>query len=156
MSSHPVLATAFALHLLAAVIWVGGMFFAYMALRPAAVALEPPARLALWVRTFARFFPWVWAAVLLLPASGYWMLFQVFGGFKGAAWYIHAMQGIGIVMFLLFMHVFFAPYRRLRAAVARQDWADGARRLGQIRVLVGVNLMLGLITVTLAGIGRHL
>ena len=36
------------LHLLSAVIWVGGMFFAYMVLRPAAATLlEPPQRLPL-------------------------------------------------------------------------------------------------------------
>jgi uncharacterized membrane protein len=38
------------LHVLAALVWVGGMFFAWMVLRPAAVkALEGPARLTLWV-----------------------------------------------------------------------------------------------------------
>ena len=37
------MAIAIPLHLLAAVIWVGGMFFAYMALRPVAASLlEPP------------------------------------------------------------------------------------------------------------------
>ena len=32
---------AITLHLLAAVIWVGGMFFAYIAMRPAAQFLDP-------------------------------------------------------------------------------------------------------------------
>ena len=31
-----------ALHILAAVVWVGGIFFAYMVLRPSAGPLEPP------------------------------------------------------------------------------------------------------------------
>ncbi len=45
-----------ALHVLAVVIWVGGMFFAYNALRPAAAeVLEPPNRLKLWVATFVDF-----------------------------------------------------------------------------------------------------
>lgn len=48
---------ALVLHSLAAAVWVGGMFFAYMALRPAAGALEPPQRLTLWRGTFDRFFP---------------------------------------------------------------------------------------------------
>ena len=104
---------AITLHLLAVVIWVGGMFFAYMALRPAAAALlEPAQRLPLWAMTFARFFPWVWAAVILLPLTGYWMILNVFGGFGNLALYIHIMQGIGILMMLIFLHVFFAPYRR--------------------------------------------
>src|SRR5690606_5692971 len=60
----------FPLHLLAAVVWVGGMFFAYMALRPAAATvLPPPQRLPLWTQTFRRFFPWVWITVVLLPVT---------------------------------------------------------------------------------------
>ena len=51
--------TAVSLHILAAIVWIGGMFFAVLVLRPAAGPLEPPDRLALWRRVFARFFPWV-------------------------------------------------------------------------------------------------
>lgn len=150
------MAIVLTLHVLAAVIWVGGMFFAYMALRPAAGVLDPSVRLPLWLRTFGRFFPWVWAAVLLLPATGYWMIFGVFGGFASVAWNIHAMQGIGILMFLIFMHLFFGPYRRLRQAVATQNWPEGARRLSQIRWLMALNLTLGLATVIIAVGGEHL
>ena len=61
-------------HLLAAVIWVGGMFFAYTALRPAAdKLLEAPQRLKLWRKTFISFFIWVWLAIIALPATGYWI-----------------------------------------------------------------------------------
>jgi uncharacterized membrane protein len=148
---------AITLHLLAVVIWVGGMFFAWMALRPVAAAqLEPPLRMPLWVGVFTRFFPWVWAAVLLLPATGYWMVFKVFGGLQGLALYIHVMQGIGIVMILIFLHVFFAPYRRLRQAVTAQDFAAAGRALGQIRRLIGVNLILGLTVVVITSSGRYL
>ncbi len=55
---------AYSLHLLAALTWVGGMFFAWMILRPAAVtALEGPARLKLWVECFNGFLSgcgWLW------------------------------------------------------------------------------------------------
>src|SRR4030065_378319 len=106
---------AITLHLLAVVIWVGGMFFAYMALRPvAANLLEPPLRMPLWSQPFARFFPWVWAAVILLPVTGYWMILNVFGGFASLALYIHIMQVGGIPMLSLLMHLCFAPYRRLK------------------------------------------
>ena len=57
---------AITLHLLSAVIWVGGMFFAHQCLRPAAASLlDPPARLKLWVGVFKTFFLWVWAAIAL-------------------------------------------------------------------------------------------
>jgi uncharacterized membrane protein len=148
---------AITLHLLAVVVWVGGMFFAYMALRPvAATLLEPPLRLPLWSQTFARFFPWVWAAVILLPLSGYWMIFSVFGGFHSLALYIHVMQGIGWLMIAIFLHVVFAPYRRLKAAVAAGDFAAAGKHLGQIRKLIGLNLLLGLALTVVASSGRYL
>jgi uncharacterized membrane protein len=148
---------AITLHLLAVIIWVGGMFFAWMALRPVAASLlEPPLRMPLWSQTFARFFPWVWAAVILLPATGYWMIFNVFGGFQALALYIHVMQGIGLVMIAIFLHIFFAPYRRLKRAVAAQDFPAAGRALGQIRRLIGLNLFLGLALSVITSSGRYL
>ncbi len=148
---------AITLHLLAVVVWVGGMFFAWMALRPvAATLLEPPLRMPLWSRTFARFFPWVWAAVILLPVTGYWMIFNVFGGFQSLALYIHVMQGVGWIMVAIFLHVFFAPYRQLKAAVAAGDFAAAGKHLGQIRKLIGFNLLLGIALTAVASSGRYL
>ena len=60
-----------ALHLLAAVVWVGGMIFAHNSLRPAAAqVLEPPLRLELWVQVFRRFFVLVWISIAVILASG--------------------------------------------------------------------------------------
>lgn len=143
-------------HLLAIVVWVGGMFFAYVVLRPVAAAqLEPPARLTLWAGVFKGFFPWVWVCVAAVLGSGLWMMFSVFGGFA-APIYIHAMFGIGIVMMLIFMHVYFAPYRRLKKAVAAQDWPQGGRHLAQIRLLVGINTLIGVANIVVATAGRYL
>lgn len=148
---------AITLHLLAAVVWVGGMFFAWMALRPVATTLlEPPLRMPLWSQVFARFFPWVWAAVITLLASGYWMLFRVFGGFHALAIYVHLMQAIGIAMMLIFAHIFFAPYRRLKSAVAAGDWPAAGHALATIRRLIGVNLILGLAVIAITSGGRYL
>lgn len=148
---------AIALHVLSAVIWVGGMFFAYMAMRPAVVeVVEASQRGALWCQTLSRFFRWVWVSIILLLVTGYWMVFSVFGGMVGAGWHVHVMQALGIVMMLLFFHVYFAPFRRLKKAVADQDPQEGGRRVGQIRKLVGINLILGLITVVIGAGGRYL
>jgi uncharacterized membrane protein len=142
-------------HALSAVVWVGGMFFAHQVLRPAAASLEPGPRLILWSHVLGRFFAWVFATIVLLLVTGYAMVFGIYGGFGGVGLHVHLMQGIGIVMMLLFFHLYFAPWRRLRAAVARQDWAVGGRQLGQIRTIVTINLVLGVIVVAIGSSGRY-
>lgn len=148
---------AIALHVLSAVVWVGGMFFAYMAMRPAVVeVVSESQRGGLWCHTLTRFFRWVWVAVILLLVTGYWMVFSVFGGMAAAGWHIHVMQGLGIVMMLLYLHVYFAPFRRLKQAVANQDPQEGGRQVGKIRKLVGINLILGLTVVVIGAGGGYL
>jgi uncharacterized membrane protein len=142
------------LHILAALVWVGGMFFAYVVLRQSVGPLEPAVRLALWHRVFRRFFPWVWVSIILLLLSGYGMLFLYFGGFGGAPLHIDVMQVTGILMMLLFLHLFFAPWRRFGDAVKKAAFSDAAKELGQIRSIVAINLVLGLLTVIVGASGR--
>ncbi len=140
-----------ALHVLAVAIWVGGMFFAYNALRPAAAeVLDPPLRLRLWVATFRRFFPWVWLSVIVLLISGFWMMLSL----AKAPAYIHIMAFLAVIMMLIFAHVYFAPYNRLKQAVANENWPEGGKFLGQIRTLVGINTIIGLLTIIVATAGR--
>ena len=141
------------LHALAAVLWVGGMFFAYMILRPAAGSLEAPAPAL--ARVFAHFFPWVWASVLLLLASGYTMLFASLGGFREVGVHVHLMQATGLFMMLLFAYLFFAPWRHFQQAVDSKDWTQAGRHLGSIRRVVAINLLLGLLTVVVGSGGRY-
>jgi len=148
---------ALLLHILAAVIWVGGMFFAHVVLRPVAAGqLEPPLRLALWVGVFKRFFPMVFATIATLLATGYWMVLSFYGGFDAVGMHVHIMIWTGYVMMLIFFHVFFAPFKRLKRAVADGDWATGGKSLVQIRVLVGINLVIGLVVIAIASGGRYL
>ncbi|WP_300651636.1 CopD family protein [Pseudomonas sp.] len=144
-------AVTYALHLLAALAWVGGMFFAWMILRPAAVsALEAPARLKLWLEVFQRFFYWVWAAVIVLPITGVVMLNLRFAGFEAAPRYVHIMIGLYIAMLALFLRVQALQLPELRRAVAAEDWPSGGAVLGRIRRLVGINLILGLVLISIA------
>jgi uncharacterized membrane protein len=143
------------LHILGAVVWVGGMFFAYMVLRPSAGMLEPPARLTLWRGAFERFFPWVWASIVALLASGYGMLFLALGGFAGAGVHVHVMNLVGLVMTALFLHLYFAPWRRMQRALDAGDHGAAAKQLGQIRMIVAINLALGLITSVIGASGRY-
>jgi uncharacterized membrane protein len=145
-----------ALHALAAVVWVGGMAFAYCFLRPAATAaLAGPDRLRLWRAVFARFFPTVWAAAAILLITGYLMVARHFGGFAGAGMHIHLMHGLALVMVAVFAHVFFAPWRRLQTAVANSDTEQGASQLARIRRWVAVNLALGMVVVMAGASGRY-
>ncbi|MFC6671746.1 CopD family protein [Marinobacterium aestuariivivens] len=147
---------ALTLHLLAAVIWVGGMFLAYVCLRPVAASLlEPPLRLPLWSALFGRFFPWVWAAVVLLLVTGHWMI-ALFGGFAAVGLHVHIMLATGYLMIALFLHLYFAPFQRLKRAVAASEWPVAGIQLNQIRRIVGINLILGLVTIANAVAGRFL
>ena len=139
------------LHIFSAVVWVGGMFFALMVLRPASGPLDPPVRLALWLRVFTGFFPWVFAAIVLLLISGFTLML---GGYAVGP-HVHLMMAIGIIMMLIFFHLFFAPWKRFRVALAAGDNPAAAAQLNQIRVLVTINLILGLITVAIGSSGRY-
>ena len=150
------MAYAITLHLLAAIIWVGGMFFAYMALRPvAAQLLEPPLRLALWEKTFQRFFMWVWVCVAILPATGYWMVLFVFDGFGHAGIYIHLMHLLGIIMIAIFIFLYFKPYQGLKRELNNQNFPSAAKNLNIIRGLIATNLALGITTIVIASLGRY-
>jgi uncharacterized membrane protein len=144
-----------ALHILGAVVWVGGMFAAYMCLRPAAGALEAPHRLALWRRFFQKFFPWVWASVVLLLATGYSMMVTSFGGFAGAPLYVNLMQTLGLIMVALYAWLFHGPWLSFRRAVDAQEWPVAGAQLARIRQIIMANLPIGLIVVIIGGTGRY-
>lgn len=130
------------LHLAAAIVWLGGMTFVLLALRPAAAALlEPPLRLQLLAHVLARFFIMVWIAIALLLATGLFMLAGV--GMRAAPVGWHWMLGIGLLMCLIFAHIYMVPFRRLRQAVAAANWPEGGRHAGQLATLVMLNFGLG-------------
>lgn len=138
-----------ALHVLAAALWVGGMFFAILVLRPSLAALEPAQRLALHARVFQRFFLVVWHAMPLVILSGYAMIFWVFGGMAGTRWPVHVMTLLGLLMGAVFVFLFFVPYRRFRDA---QDGPSKAQAVDTIRKLITFNLVLGVGTIIIAHI----
>jgi len=140
----------YTLHLLAALIWVGGMFFAWMVLRPAAGTLQAPERLTLWLEVFRRFFVWVWIAVVVLPITGVGMLHMGFSGFDGAPRYVHVMMALYLAMLALFLRIQALQLPAMRRAVEVRDWPAAGAVLGRIRRLVAFNLLLGLSVVALA------
>ena len=149
------MAIAVALHIIAAVIWVGGMFFAVLVLRPSAGGLEPGDRLPLWDRVFAWFFPWVWSSIVLLLTSGYWMIYVGRGGFTDLPIYIHLMHGIGWLMVFIYLHLWFSSYSRFKAALRLGERLAAATNLNRIRWAVTANLALGLINAIIGASGRY-
>jgi uncharacterized membrane protein len=138
------------LHIIGFTVWIGGMFFAYLCLRPVAASVLPPAeRLRLWCGVFGKFFPWVWLAVLLLLTSGLSMMATL----GKPPVHVSLMAALGLLMMLIFAYVFFAPFRRLKHAVAAEDWSVGGAALAQIRQLVGINLLLGLVVLSVGALG---
>jgi uncharacterized membrane protein len=134
------------LHLAAAIAWLGGISFMLFALRPAAAEqLAPPQRLPLIVQVLRRFFVGVWVSVAILLLTGLAMLLAV--GMKNAPTGWHLMFGLGLVMFALFGHLYFGPFRRLKLAVSASDWPEGGRRVGQIATLAMANLALGALAI---------
>ena len=133
------------LHLAGAIFWMGGMAFMVMAMRPALGALQPPQRLPLVVEVLRRFFVVVIVSIVLLLATGGMLLMQAPGATAPRGW--HAMAGLGILMMLVFGHIFFGPWRRMRQAVAAQDWPEAGKRMQQIALLVKFNLALGWVAI---------
>lgn len=149
------IALSYALHQLATIVWVGGMFFAHMALRPAASSvLETPLRLPLMLAVLRRFFPWVWLSIALLWASGLWIFFGAMGGHAGG--HVYLMMATALVMTVLFVYLWFVPFRHLKAKVASADWPAAGARLARIRQTILTNLILGLITAVAGAAGRFL
>ena len=138
-------ALALTLHLLASIVWVGGMFFAHMAMRPALEEmLEPPQRLPLLRNILGRFFRWVWLAVVLILVTGFWIFFGVYQGQMGL--YVHIMTTLGVVMALLFSFIYLVLYQRMGQALDEGDVPTAGKNMALIRRIIAINLVLGLVS----------
>jgi uncharacterized membrane protein len=133
-------------HLAAGIVWMGGMALVILALRPVAIArLAPPERLTLMSGVLTRFFAMVWISIALILVTGFWMLSMADMKLAPTGW--HAMSGLGLLMCLIFAHIWFVPFRRLKAAVAISDWPAAGKALGQIHPMVLTNFVLGWLAV---------
>jgi uncharacterized membrane protein len=148
-------ATLKLLHVLAIIVWIGGMVFAHFFLRPAAMQLPPPQRVPLMHGALARFFSGVLVSIVVVLATGLWMIGRVAKETVQAGlafnmpldWTIMAV--LGIAMMAIFGHIRFALFKRLSRAVAAQDWPAGGAALASIRTWVGINLVLGVVIVVI-------
>ena len=142
-----------AIHILGAVLWVGGMAFALMVLRPSLAVLEPPQRLALHAQVFRRFFLIIWHAMPLLLATGYGMVFGIYSGFGNVNPAVHTMHLLGLIMSAVFVYIVFSPWPAFRKALEAGDRAAAGALADRIRKLITFNLALGLLVVIIAPFG---
>lgn len=141
-------------HTLAAIVWVGGMFFAHVILRPAMAPMAEADRLDLRGRLLPRFFAWVWAAIVVLFVTGYGVLYFGYEGLAGAGLHIRLMEGLGLVMMLLFGWMYFRPFKLFMQALKEGDQQAASAEFVRIRSVVAVNLVLGTIVSVLGATGN--
>ena len=137
------------IHVLASMVWLGGMFFAHFCLRPAAQQLEPPVRIGLLCGVLQRFFTAVTVAIAALLASGIWMLgrtarqvVQSGGQFSlPLDWAL--MVAIGLVMTGIFGYIRLVLFKQLVLAKEAGNWPEAGRWMAKIKTWVATNLGLG-------------
>jgi uncharacterized membrane protein len=100
----------FPLHVLAAIVFVGGVFPAVIVSHPLARGLNTEPASVLWQQALSRVFPWAWGSLLLIVATGIVMVSLKFGGFSGMPPIHRANMAIRIPAMLLFGYAFFGPW----------------------------------------------
>lgn len=138
------------LHLVAGIVWMGGMTFMLLALRPAALEiLEPQVRARLMGAVWSRFFLVVLIAIAVLLVTGSNLYTTAFRAMKESTgvgsvplgW--NLMLLIGVAMVLIFGHIYFAGFRKFKRALAAAEWPVAAKAAAQINRLVIANFVLG-------------
>lgn len=138
------------LHLIAGIVWLGGMTFMLFALRPAALAtLDAQNRAQLMGQVWRRFFALVLAAIVLLFVTGTHLYTQTFKAARLATgegsvplgW--NVMLVLGVAMMLIFGHIYFAGFKKYKRAVAAAEWPLAAKAAGLIHTMTVINFSLG-------------
>ena len=138
------------LHLIAGIVWMGGMTFMLFALRPAAMAsMEPQPRAVFMGQVWKRFYVWVLVAIVVLFATGTHLYTATFRAVRLATgsgsvplgW--NVMLVLGITMMLVFGHIYFAGFKKYKRAVAAAEWPLAAKASGLIHKMTLLNFALG-------------
>ena len=138
------------LHLIAGIVWMGGMTFMLIVLRPAALAsMDAQPRALLMGEVWKRFYVLVLVAIALLFTTGTHLYTATFRAAKLAVgqgsvplgWNI--MLVLGLAMMLIFGHIYFAGFKKYKRAVAASEWAVAAKAGALIHTMTLINFSLG-------------
>lgn len=139
------------LHVVAVVMWIGGVGFVTLVVIPAIRALHPPAeRLAAFHRFEGRFAAQARLWVALAGLSGFWMVWrgQMWDRFQDAQfWWMHAMLMVWLI-FAAMLFVIEPLFLHRRMASSAQPARDFAR-LGRMHWL----LILGSLVAVVGAVG---
>ena len=147
MSGFNDFAIARALHVLAVLLWIGGVAFVTWVLLPACRALaEPQAQLDLFERLEQRFAAIARWSVLLAGASGLWLTWRLDAWARFADplswWWMHGMVAVWTIFALmLFVLEPFVLHRVFEARARRDPLLDMATIQRLHTVLLGVSLV---------------
>ncbi|GBE57000.1 MAG TPA: hypothetical protein ENH13_07420 [Euryarchaeota archaeon] len=149
-----VTALIFWLHILAAVVWIGGMVFNLFVVRPSMNVVDLPQRLKLADGILRRFIPVVWISVGLLVFTGLLMTLK-----RVASLEVLLKTGYGNVLILklilvavmisIVVLIRYSLLPRFESLIDSQS-SDLNKVLRQMVTLVKVNLALGVLVLLLA------
>jgi uncharacterized membrane protein len=143
------------LHVLATIIWFGGLFFLSVVLRRSAHDMDSASAMKLWNDTLSIFFVWIWMCLVLILLTGVALVFLAFGGFSGIPLVHRVNPLIGLPAMVLFIFLYFVPWRRFQHAVFGNDMPVAERNLKLIRRLMTIILALGLVASIVSVAGRN-
>lgn len=149
------MAIAVSLHLLGVVWWIGGLAFVTAVLLPE-LRRDPAHAMERFRAIERRFAPQVRTALVIVGASGAWMLYRL-GLWRALDtprfWWLHAMLALWTLFFLMLFVL--GPIGVLKHIMGGPLERDMARRLARMHRLHTVLLILALITVAGAVAGSH-
>ncbi|MDE5443126.1 hypothetical protein GWG65_17015 [Bradyrhizobium sp. CSA207] len=149
------MAAALAIHILAAIIWLGGLFLLCVVLQPSVRPLDPATALSLWHRVLSRFLVWGWISLVLILTTGITMVFLEFGGFANIPSIHRANMVIGIPAIALYGYLYFAPWQRFRRALSSNGLMATEGSIRQVRILMATILALGLVASVVSAGARY-
>lgn len=146
--------SALMLHTLAAVVWVGGMFFVHFILLPSLDGLGQTERFAVLARVVPSFVRWVWVSILVILGTGYGVLLLGYrGGIGGGGIHIDMMQAMGWGMIVLFIYMDVWPWRLFLRARAAGNFDRAEKYLASVRFLLRAILGVGMVTAAVGATG---